>query len=74
MKFLAGVGETEERGDVDSRRRLFREPGWSVQDYWFAVALGELRAGVGLQAAIIAASFGLEVEDELAGTLPELEQ
>lgn len=29
-------------------------------------ALGELRAGVGFQVAIIAASYGLDVEDDLA--------
>ena len=34
---------------------------------------GELRAGVGLQLAIIAASYGLDIEDDLASTLPEPE-
>jgi hypothetical protein len=33
-------------------------------------ALGELRAGVGLQVAVIAASYGLDVDDALASTLP----
>jgi hypothetical protein len=42
-----------------------------MHDYWFGEALGELRAGVGLQVANIAASFGLDVEDDLARTLPE---
>jgi hypothetical protein len=44
-----------------------------MHDYWFGEALGELRAGVGLQLAIIAASYGLDIEDELARTLPEPE-
>jgi hypothetical protein len=41
-----------------------------MYDYWFGEALGELRGRVGLQVAIIAASYGLEVEDDLARTLP----
>lgn len=42
-----------------------------MHDYRFGEALGELRAGVGLQVAIIAASYGLDVEDDLARTLPD---
>ncbi len=41
-----------------------------MHDYWFGEALGELRVGVGLQVAIIAASYELDVEDDLARTLP----
>jgi hypothetical protein len=72
VRFLDRVGAIEDRHDpaaVD--RRLFREPRWQMHDYWFGEALGELRAGVGLQVANIAASFGLDVEDDLARTLPE---
>ncbi|MFE7551057.1 DUF6650 family protein [Streptomyces gardneri] len=57
-----------------------REPPHPARHLWpessprtFFDALGELRAGVGLQVANIAASFGLDVEDELAQTLPEPE-
>ena len=42
-----------------------------MHDYWFGEALGELRAGVGLQVAIIAAAYGLDVEDDLASVLPQ---
>jgi len=71
VRFLERVGATEERRDPGAAsRHLFREPRWSMHDYWFGEALGELRAGVGLQVAIIASSFGLDVEDALASTLP----
>jgi hypothetical protein len=74
VQFLERVGANEDRRDPDAAgRRLFREPRWSMHDYWFGEALGELRSGVGLQVAIVAASFGLDVEDELARTLPEPE-
>jgi hypothetical protein len=39
----------------------------------FREALGELRAGIGLQIAIIAASVGLDVCDDLGSTLPASE-
>lgn len=71
VRFLERVGAIEDRYDPDApRRHLFREPRWAMHDYWFGEALGELRAGVGLQVAIIAASFGLDVDDALASTLP----
>lgn len=71
VHFLERVGANEDRGDADAAgRRLFREPRWRMHDYWFGEALGELRSGVGLQVAIIAASFGLDVEDDLAHQLP----
>ena len=44
-----------------------------MNDYWFGEALGELRAGFGLQVVIIAASYGLDVEDNLARNLPSPE-
>jgi hypothetical protein len=72
VRFLDRVGATEDHHDATAAtRHLFREHHWGMHDYWFGEALGELRAGVGLQVAIIAASFGLDVEDELARTLPE---
>jgi hypothetical protein len=74
VRFLERVGATEDRQDAAAARRfLFREPRWIMHDYWFGEALGEFRAGVGLQIAIIAASFGLDVEDDLARTLPDPE-
>ena len=73
MCFLARVGATEDRSDDARTRHLFREPRWGMHDYWFGEALGELRAGVGFQVATIAASYGLDVEDDLARVLPDLE-
>ncbi len=71
VRFLERVGANEDRRDPDAAsRRLFREPHWRMHDYFFGEALGELRAGVGLQIAIIASSFGLDVDDDLASTLP----
>lgn len=66
--FLTRVGVNERAGRGD--RFLFSEPGYRMMDYFFGEGLGELRAGVGMQIAIIAASFGLDVEDDLAQTLP----
>lgn len=74
VRFLERVGANEDPRDMQAaRRHLFREARWRMHDYWFGEALGELRAGVGLQLAIIAASYGLDIEDELAQTLPEPE-
>lgn len=71
-RFLDRVGATQDHRDLAGvGRHLFREQRWQMHDYWFGEALGELRAGVGLQVANIAASFGLDVEDDLARTLPE---
>jgi hypothetical protein len=71
VRFLERVGASEDPRDSDGAgRHLFNEDRWRMHDYWFGEALGELRAGVGLQVAIIAASFGLDVEDDLARTLP----
>ncbi len=72
VRFLERVGASEDARDSDGAgRHLFREDRWRMHDYWFGEALGELRSGVGLQVAIIAASFGLDVEDDLARTLPD---
>jgi len=57
LKFLDRVGAIEDPADQEaSRRRLFRDPTWRMHDYFFGEALGELRSGVGLQGAIIAAA------------------
>ncbi len=45
-----------------------------MHDYWFGEALGELRSGVGMQIAIVAAAFGLDVEDDLAQVLPDVDR
>lgn len=72
VRFLDQVGAREDRRDPAApTRHLFMEHRWRMHDYWFGEALGELRAGVGLQVANIAAAFGLDVEDDLARTLPE---
>ncbi len=72
VRFLERVGATEGPSDAAAaQRRLFHDPHWGMHDYWFGEALGELRAGVGMQVAIIAASHGLDVEDDLASVLPE---
>ncbi|KRF19879.1 hypothetical protein ASH02_22850 [Nocardioides sp. Soil796] len=68
VRFLERVGAVER--PESATRHLFRDPDWRMNDYWFGEALGELRSGVGLQVAIIAASFGLDVDDDLAQTLP----
>lgn len=70
LRFLERVGASETR-EVPGDRHLFREPHWHMHDYWFGEALGELRAGVGLQVAIIATAYGLDVEDDLASMLPQ---
>lgn len=70
--FLTKVGASETR-EVPHDRHLFREARWHMHDYRFGEALGELRAGVGLQVGIVAASFGLEVEDALGRMLPPAE-
>jgi len=66
--FLTRVGANERTGGGD--RFLFIQPGYRMMDYFFGDALDELRAGVGMQVAIIAASFGLDVEDDLSQKLP----
>lgn len=72
IRFLDRVGAAEDPLDTNAAgRRLFRDPVWRMHDYWFGEALGELRAGVGMQTAVVAASFGLDVEDDLARVLPD---
>ena len=68
LRFLDRTGAFEHGADGD--RVLFSQPRWHMNDYWFGEALGELRTGVGMQVAVIAASFGLDVEDDLASVLP----
>jgi len=75
VKFLDRVGATEDPSDSQAaKRHLFREPSWRMHDYFFGEALGELRSGVGLQVAIIAAAYGLDVDDTLADTLPPVDK
>lgn len=72
VRFLDRVGANEDRAHPSAgHRRLFHEPQWHMHDYFFGEALGELRSAVGLQVALIAAAYGLDVEDELARTLPD---
>lgn len=49
-----------------------RGPEISHQAGWL-IALGELRAIVGFHVAVLAAAYGIELEDELAGIVPLLE-
>lgn len=75
IQFLERVGATENHADDDAKHRhLFRDARWHMHDYWFGEALGEMRAGVGLQIALIAAAYGIDVEDDLARTLPDPDQ
>src|SRR5450756_2498063 len=61
VRFLECVGASEDPSDdAAARRRLFRDTRWSMHDYIFGEALGELRAGVGMQVAVIAAAYGLD--------------
>lgn len=53
-------------------RHLHREPRWHMHDYFFGEALGELRSGVGLQAGLIATRYAIDMEDDLARTIPAL--
>jgi len=69
--FLNTVGFTEDDLPPDAAsRRLISRPGYGWHDWHFAQAVGELRAGVGLQTAIIAARYDLPIEDDLAAVLP----
>ena len=72
--FLTTIGAFEDPRDTDAfRRHLYADRRWGMNDFWFGQALGELRAGVGMQVALIAAAYGLDVEDDLAATLPPLD-
>ena len=74
-RFLTRVGSSEADVPVGARdRHLFHNGNWNMHDYYFGEALGELRAGVCLQIAIIAVTYNLDVEDELANVLPEPEK
>ena len=74
VKFLERVGATEDPARPEAAaRRLFREETWRMHDYFFGEALGELRAGIGWQIAIIASAYGLDVDDDLAGSLPTVD-
>jgi len=74
LRFLERVGATESFVDARARDRvLFRDQRWHLHDYWFGEALGELRCGMALQIGVIAVAYRLDVEDDLAGILPPLE-
>ncbi|MFJ1618671.1 DUF6650 family protein [Streptomyces sp. NPDC088249] len=57
-------------GEDGSLRRLFRRRHYLMLDYLFGEAVGEFRAGMGVQVAIIATAYGLDIDDSLAATLP----
>ena len=59
-KFLDTVGPIDHHGVI----------GHGYQDWVFISALGELRGSFGIHVATMAASYGLDVEDELASILP----
>jgi hypothetical protein len=72
VRFLDRVGMSEASVPNDANgRHLFQHFQFRMMDNWFAEALGELRAGVSLQIAIIARDYGLDVEDDLARMIPE---
>ncbi|MBL8214680.1 MAG: hypothetical protein JNK87_28420 [Bryobacterales bacterium] len=50
-------------GDFGTRRGI-------AHDFGFFAALGELRASIGSSVAMLAVQYGIDVEDELAKTLP----
>lgn len=54
----------------DSDRHLFHHEHWALHDYWYGESLGALRAGVGLQAGVIAANYKIDIEDDLASMIP----
>jgi hypothetical protein len=73
-RFLTRVGSTEASVPLGDRdRHLFNDGQWHMRDYYFGEALGELRAGVCLQVAVIAVTYDLDVEDDLANVLPDPE-
>jgi hypothetical protein len=74
LSFLTRVGSTEDDVPLEHRdRHLYRDGHWHMHDFYFGQALGELRAGVCLQVAMIAVAYDLDVEDQLADALPELD-
>ena len=69
--FLARVGAVDLGDDpAAGRRHLFLDARYRMHDYFFGEALGEFRAGFATQLAIVAAAYGLDLEDDLAGILP----
>jgi hypothetical protein len=50
-----------------------RDPGTSHQAGWL-IALGELRATIGIHIGVLAAAYGIELEEELAGIVPAPEE
>jgi hypothetical protein len=73
LTFLTRVGATEDRHDPKAgKRRLYREESWRMYDYAFGEALGELRAVVGLQVAMLAEGYNLDIDGYLAHDLARI--
>ncbi|MCP3879983.1 MAG: hypothetical protein GY701_16560 [Sulfitobacter sp.] len=65
-RFVTVAQGLEDRGSELMKPWMNGTPAWT-----FNSALGELRGVVGVHVAQIATKFGLDVEDDLAQTLPE---
>lgn len=73
VTFLTRVGASEDPADSEAaRRRLFQHQRWQMHDYEFGEALGELRAMVGLQLALLADGYGLDINGDLARDLARI--
>ncbi len=71
LRFLERVGMSERDVPPEGQTRHLRgEPRWHMHDYFFGEALGELRAGVGFQAGVIASRYNIDMEDDLASVIP----
>ena len=70
-RFLERVGQSEDPGyPLTSSRHLFRDPHHRVPDFLFGEALGEFRAGIVFNLAVLASATGLDIEEPLARYLP----
>ena len=54
-------------------RRFHRHP-YDIEGQTFFTSLGELRAAFGLNTALIATQYGIDVESDLAELLPEIDE
>lgn len=68
--FLNRVGRTEDPQHAGFSRRLYHDARYRIPDWAFSEALGEFRAGIGLQVAILSAAAQVDVEEPLANFLP----
>lgn len=71
-QFLDRIGISEDVRDPNAGRRYLR-PREDFRDYLFALALGELRATIGIQLAIILDSHKIDIEGPLTRILPALD-